>query len=634
MNGNRIYLNPVGIFEKPAGWDVKELFGENRLNRMPTINIGGAYGVNYDNASWPWYNAAFDHQYRDDASWIRGSYNFKFGGQYMRYSKNQMIFGNTQGNYNFDGTFTGNAAADFLLGYAKSYGELAIQDRGHWRNNSISFYGADSWRANKRLTLNLALRWEILPHVYDIQDRMSNFYPDRYDPAKAPRFNPDGSLDTSGPGFTTVSGVPLSTIPFYLNGVVIAGQDGTPRGMVKNYYNSFAPRLGFAYDLTGQGKTILRGGYGMYYERIQGNDVYNTGPNPPFSFGPGVNNVYFSDPSVSLLNGQKATVPIFPAGITALARDDYKLPTSMQWNFGIQHQVLEGAVVSAAYVGNSNYHQRLQRDVNAVFLSDPRRLDIKNGNFDANQARPYLGYSGITLGENAAGSNYHALQLNFRMDNVHGLTWQSAYTWSKSLDYGGGDFFTTTNPFDRRFDRGPSGLDRRHILSLNYLYQIPIFNTSTGLAHSLLGGWEFSGITLIQSGSPRNVTLNYDNLGIAAGGARPDVTGSVSYPKSVDQWFSPGAFSAPAPLSFGSAGYNILTGPGRANFNFSLFKSFSIPIRGYSEGAKLQFRAEAFNAFNHTQFNGVDTTYGSGTFAKVTSTYDPRVWQLGLKFLF
>lgn len=648
MNGNRIYLTPVGIYQKPAGWSVKEFFAENQLNRIPDLNFGGSYGVNYQNAAWPWYNAAFDHQYRDDLSWIKGAHNFKFGGQFMRYSKNQMIFGPTQGSYTFDGTFTsgdyllpdgtkahtaGNAVADFLLGYAKNYSELAIQDRGHWRNNSLSFYGADNWRVNNRLTLNLALRWEILPHVYDVQNRMSNFYPSRYDPSKAPIFNADGSLDTNGPGFSTVQGVPLSSIPFYLNGIVQAGKDGTSRGMVNNYFDTIAPRVGFAYDLSGQGKTVVRGGFGMYYERIQGNDVYNTGPNPPFSFNPGVNSVYFSNPSVSVINGQQATVPIFPAGVTALSLTDYKLPTSMQWNFGIQHQIAQHSVLGVSYVGNSDYHQRGDRNINVVSLSDPNRKNIINGTFDVNRARPYLGFSGITLGETATGANYNSLQVNFRIENQHGLTLQAAYTFSHSIDYGSGDFSGFDNPFNRRYNRGPSDLDRRHILSLNYLYDIPLFRGSSGLVHSVLGGWQFSGITLAQTGTPLTSYLGNDNLGIGGGGSRPDLISSIHYPRKVDEWFNPNAFSTPALLAFGSEGRGILRGPGRINFNLSLFKSFLLmPSR--SEGPQLQFRSEFFNTFNHTQFSGIDTGFNSSSFGKVTSTYDPRVIQLGLKFLF
>ncbi len=162
-NGNKINLDPVGVFAKPSGWSAKEFFPSNSLDRMPTIGIGGAYGVTFDSASWPWFNQAKDHQFRDDVSWSRGGHNWKFGGQYMRYMKDQDIFGNTQGNYNFDGTFTGNAVADLLLGYAKSYNELALQDRGLWRNNTISLYGGDNWRVNRKLTLNLALRWRSSP---------------------------------------------------------------------------------------------------------------------------------------------------------------------------------------------------------------------------------------------------------------------------------------------------------------------------------------------------------------------------------------------------------------------------------------------------------------------------------------
>ncbi len=634
-NGNKINLNPVGLFAQPSGWSVKQFYPENALSRLPDINLGGAYGVNYQNASWPWVNKANDHQIRDDLSWTKGAHNFKFGGQWMVYTKDQQIFGNTQGSYNFDGTFTGNAVADFLLGYAKSYSELAIQDIGYWKNNSYSLYAADNWRIRNRLTLNLAVRWDAIPHVIERNNRMSNFYPDKYDPAKAPQFNSDGSLNPAGPGFQKVTGVPLSDVPFYLNGVVVAGQNGTPAGMVKNYFNTFAPRVGFAYDLTGNSKTIVRGGFGMFFERIQGNDVYNTGPNPPFSFNPSVNSVYFSDPSTSAINGQKASVPIFPAGVTALAFDDYKLPTSMQWNFGIQRQINKNAVFSMAYVGNSNYHQRDNRELNAVSLGNPNRLAIRDGKYDTNLARPYLGYSSIQIGETAAGSNYNSLQTSFRIDAWRDLTLQASYTWSHSLDYGSGDFTYVSNPFDRRYDYGPSDLDRRHILSLNYIYQLPILRHKEGLAGSLLGSWEFSGITLMQTGTPMTPGLGSDNLGIGGGNSRPDVIGPVSYPKTIDEWFSSGAFGIPAPLAFGSAGRGLLRGPGRTNFNLSLFKSFRIPFgSSYPEGARLQFRAESFNAFNHTQFHGVETGFNSQNFGKVTSTYDPRVWQLALKFLF
>jgi len=405
--------------------------------------------------------------------------------------------------------------------------------------------------------------------------------------------------------------------------------------MVKNEWGTIGPRVGFAYDLSGKGKTVVRGGFGMFYERIQGNDVYNMGPNPPFGFSPNLNNVYFSTPNISVQNGLAATVPIYPAGITALAYTDYKLPVSAQWNFGIQHEVVRGAVLGVAYVGNADYHQRDEREVNAIPLSDPNRLAIAGlqGSYDANLDRPFLGYSNVILGENAGNTHYHSLQVNFRVENQHGLTFQAAYTWAHSLGIapgGGGDFNTISNPFNRYYDYGPTGLDRRQTLVLNYIYDLPILRNNRGVAGTLLGGWQFSGITLIQSGLPLNPTLSYDNLGLGGNTTdRPDQVASLSYPHTVGEWFDTAAFAKPAQLAFGNAQEGAIRGPGRVNFNLSLFKIFD-----FKERAKLRFGAEFYNAFNHTQFHDVNASYGADAFGKVTDTYDPRTIELSLKLMF
>jgi len=633
-NGNRIDLKPTGIFAKPSAMTINEFFPSNKANRLPTVGLNKYLGVTYDPASWPWWNAADNQQVRDDVSWMVGSHALKFGGQFMRYRKNQDLFGNTQGSYSFSGDFTGDDFADFLLGYAKSYSELAIQDRGHWRTSTMSFYLTDSWRATKRLTVNLGARWEVIPHVYEIQDRQSDFYPHLYDPAQAPLFNPDGSLDTTGPGFTTVPGVPLSDIPFYMNGIGLAGKNGIPRGMVDNYYNTIGPRIGFAYDLTGTGRTVLRGGYGLFFERIQGNDVYNGGPNPPFSFYPGVDIVYFSDPSVSALNGQKATVPIFPGSVYALAKD-YLVPTSHQWSFGLQHELMPRAVLSVAYVGNQNSHQRIERNINTPLLSDPRRAEVRAGTRGVNAIRPYLGFSGISYCENATSGNYNSLQVNLRMDNYRGFTLQTAYTWSHAIDLQSGDFYGTFNPYDMGFDRASSDQDRRHVLTLNYIYDLPFFKShSNAFVRKALGGWQVSGITTFWTGMPRTPSYPGDYAGVGFGSVRPKLVGTVAGPKTLTNWFNTAAFAEPDELTFGTAGRNIIWGPGRNNWNISLFKFFSgIPI-GTKEGAELQFRAEFFNAFNHTQYHGIETSVLSGAFGQVTSAYDPRTIQFGLRFSF
>jgi hypothetical protein len=372
----------------------------------------------------------------------------------------------------------------------------------------------------------------------------------------------------------------------------------------------------------------------MFYERIQGNDVYNMGPNPPFGFSPNLTSVFFSNPNVSVLSGQTATVPIYPASITALAYSDYKLPVSTQWNFGIQHQITEGAVLSVEYVGNGDYHQRDQREINDVALNDSNRGGIITGTYIANLDRPYLGYSNIALGENAGNTHYESLQVNYRMENQHGLTFQAAYTWSHSLGIapgGGGDFNTLSDPYNRYYDYGPTGLDRRQTLVLNYIYSLPFLKNAQGLTGSLLGGWQLSGITLLETGLPLNPTLSTDNLGLGGNATdRPNIVKPLSYPSTVSQWFNTAAFAAPAPLAFGDAQEGAVRGPGRINFNLQLYKNFRLP----REGTTLKFGAEFYNAFNHTQFHDVNTSYGSSAFGQVTDTYDPRVIELSLKLAF
>lgn len=631
-NGNRIDLTPAGVFAKPSGYSVQEFFSGNSDDRLPVIGFRKQIGTTYDTGSWPWHNAADSQQVRDDVSKMVGTHALKFGGQFMRYRKNQDIFGQTQGGYTFDGSYTGSDLADFLLGFAKSYHELAIQDRGHWRTTSASFYLTDSWRATSRLTLNLGARWEILPHAYEIQNRQSDFYPDLYNSADAPIFNPNHSLDSTGPGFITVSGVPLSSIPFYMNGVRLAGK-GIPRGMVDNHYNTIGPRVGFAYDLTGKGKTVLRGGFGMFYERVQGNDVYNGGPNPPFSFDPSVNSVYFSDPSVSLLNGEKASIPIFPANFYALARD-YKTPASQQWSFGIQHELAPRTVLSVGYVGNVNTHQRIQRNINQPLTDDPRRAEVRAGTKVVNEIRPFLGFGSITYGENSTSGNYHSLQVNLRMDNYHGLTFQSAYTWAHAIDVMSGDFSGAYNAYDLGYDRSSSDLDRRHVLTLNYVYDLPFFKRhSNPFVRQALGGWQLSGITNFQTGLPNTPSYPGDIAGVGFGNVRPDLIGDPNTgAKTVTEWFNTGAFAAPADLTFGSSGRNVIWRPGRNNWNLSIFKVFS--LAALTEGAQVQFRFETFNAFNHTQFSNYDSNFLSANFGKITSTYDARRIQFGLKFSF
>jgi len=660
-NGNRINIVPfagagLGSLAIPSGYDATNtrfFSGPNNLDRIPNIDLKGSTGTQFEISSWPWHNKADDYQIRDDLSWTKGAHQLKFGFSWALYKKTQDLFGQTQGGFNFDGTFTGNDFADFLLGDAKSYQELAVQDSGQWNNVSWAAYVQDNWRVNRKLTLNLGLRWDGVPHTYEANDRMGNFYPSLYNPANAATFNNSGTIcgptDNAGtgcpggisPGLGTSPNSILTGVPLYLNGIGIPEQNGVPKGLVNNHWANFGPRLGFAYDLTGSGKTVVRGGFGIMYERIQGNDMYNAGPNIPFSFQLNTPTpVEFTNPHLALTTGTAGILPINPASITGLAIDQYKQPASYQWSIGVQRQIGARSVLGVAYVGNTN---RFQNDYREANLPDEAFLGalIGGANYNTAPGLPFTGYHSINLSRNEANSHYNGLQVDLSSQVGHDLTLRAFYTLSRTIDAvggtgnGGGDLQNVSNPYAGwLYDVGPGGYDRTHNVSVNFVYDLPIFrHTENRFVKSTLGGWEVSGIVTITSGLPINPRLSggQDGNGLPNAVNRPDLVGHVSYPHSVTEWFDTSAFAAPALGAFGNAEHNSLRGPGRDNWNISLFKSF---VLSESRGSRFELRVETFNTWNHTQFNQVSTQLGSSNFGQVTSAFDPRIFQLGGKIYF
>ncbi|HEY3740372.1 MAG TPA: carboxypeptidase-like regulatory domain-containing protein [Bryobacteraceae bacterium] len=633
QNGNTINITPVGTFAQPSGLSIPRLFtGSNNENRIPGVSLG-QLGTTYDVSSWPWHNQANDYQVRDDVSWMKGSHQMRFGASWALYKKVQDLFGDTQGSFNFNGSYTKNDFADFLLGYAQSYTELAVQDKGDWNNVSPAVYFQDNWHVSKKLTLNLGLRWDGIPHTYEASNRGSNFYPNLYNTSNRAVLLPDGTISPNSPGLGTSPNPILKGVPFYLNGIGIAGQNGIPDGLVQNHWATFGPRIGFAYDLTGDHRSVIRGGFGTMYERIQGNDMYNSGPNLPFSSSVTFNNVSLSNPATSLLTGGTLAAPITVGSITGLSNTDYKAPTSYQYSISFERELAPNTVLSVAYVGNQNRHQSDTRDIN---LPDPSVLPaLIGGTVAYNSVVPYTGFHSIVLAENAENSHYNGLQVNMHARMRAGLTAQVAYTFSRAIDpsFGSGDLAGVSNPYNRAYDIGPSGYDRTSIALVNFIYDIPFFrHSSSMLAKSVLGGWELSGIVVMESGEPLNITLGgpQGSNGLANATNRPDLSGGVSYPGSVTQFFS-GNFSLPAIGQWGNLGKGVVRGPGRNNWNTSLFKSF---VLNEARGSRFELRVESFNTWNHTEFNAVSSSYSSSNFGQVTSTWDPRVFQLGAKFLF
>jgi hypothetical protein len=658
-NGNNILIENTGLAKQPSGFSINPIFSAaNTIDKIPGIEIKSPYNVTMDSNSWPWSNTWRSYQYKDDLSWTRGQHSFKFGAAWLWTKKVQEIFVNTAGTYQFNGQATaastggqgtpGVGLADFLLGDATQFSQAQLQDSVSISFNTIDLYGLDNWRVNKRLTLNLGLRWEGLPHAYDNNNRLSNFYPNLYNPADAAQFTSptSGALNPNGPGFTTVSGIKLSSVPFYLNGVGLAGRNGIPRGLVQNHYLTFAPRLGFAYDVDGTGKTILRGGFGMFYERNAGNEEYNMGANVPFSNSGTTIYPYLDTTTTSWTTGVSAgQSPTTPQGFTGI-QDRYPLTTVYQFSLGVQQQLRNNVVASIGYVGNTSSHLSQQADINTVPVNDPNRLLICGGNcgspggYNANYDRPYLGFGGgLNIVSNEGNAHYDGLQSSIRAQAWRNVTFGLSYTWSHTWDVVDGQLFNPLDdPMNPRYTYGTAGFDRRNIAAANFAYNLPIFQHSDGLGKTFLGGWTVSGIVLMQSGQPLTVDAANDNLGFGGSTTNhADQVGPVTYPHTFKQWFSPSAFAQPAALTWGSASKNSVKGPGRDNWNLSLYKDFRI-----HESVGFQFRAETFNTWNHTQFTGVNnsvltgnssTPYNSSA-GTINATGDPRVFQLGGRIYF
>jgi hypothetical protein len=392
------------------------------------------------------------------------------------------------------------------------------------------------------------------------------------------------------------------------------------------------------------------------YSRIQGNDMYNGATNTPFDASPTLHNVSLSNPGLQLGNGSvisSADLPVLPVGISGIALN-YKPPTSYQYSLGVQQALGRKSVLGISYVGSQGRYENDYREINLPPESDLPGL-LKSGGVGINQDFQYLGYGAIRASEDEANSHYNSLQVDLRGNVTTDLQLQFGYTLSKSIDSSvsvgsGGDLQAVTNPYlGRQYDVGPSLYDRRNIAFVNFVYQIPLLKSSSNrLLKATAGGWTVSGIVSLESGAPINLGVSGSNVSNlfpgGFSGNRPDVTGSISYPKTVNQWFNPSVFSAPPCTAggsgadcYGNLGFDALTGPGRDNWNLSLFKNFVI---SEERGSRIEFRVETFNTWNHTQFQGdnnnggISLNQGAGNFGAVTSAFDPREFQFGLKLFF
>ena len=621
------------------GFKFKDLYpDQNVRNRFPNFNCGIG-SCSFSPFQPNWRSEGKTYAGTDNLTLNRGAHTFKTG-VYLNMNDNKQQPGwNDALNINFGPSAdnpgdTSNQFANMLLGNYTSVSQTSGIYYGSFRFFATEFYGQDSWKVNKRLTLEFGARYVYEGPTYTRgQYLQSYFQPDRYDRSKAVKIN-------TTPG-TVLNGtiLPNSGNPF--NGLVQEGTPGLPLGGVNHRQNQVAPRFGAAYDPFGDGKTSIRAGGGVFFERIQQN-VYNFGGlgNPPLVFTPTLygGNLDNVNPSQAS-SGTRA-----PVGVTAVDQKGQN-PTIYAWSFDVQREIGSKTSLDVGYVGNTSRHLLIRRDLGQLPLNTttaPGSTLLSSVNFTNNAIRPYPGFTGVNYTEFGGTSNYHALQTRLSRRFASNFTGNISYTWSKAMDNADNDTDTIGYYLDRHRENGPAGFDRTHIFTLDYVYELPKLKSGNGLVKGAVNGWQISGITRFWTGSPLNLTSN-GNPGTLGGGVRPNYLGGQIYPTNQDRfnYFNPLAFGRPADGTLGNMGRNALRGPGINQWDISAFKNTRI-----SEKVTAQLRVETFNTFNHTQWASVNTGFNvpnpsqavtdatRGTVGQVNNTRDPRNIQFGLKLLF
>jgi outer membrane receptor protein involved in Fe transport len=592
---------PVSARSREAGFNVPRYFDTvtDSGGFIPSISMSQGYaGIDL---RWPQNISHYTWEIMNNLSWVRGRHTFKFGGNWSKDSKGQNSSNiNNNGTFSFNSSATGDALADLLLGRAYSYTENSDHKFGQAKFNGVGFYAQDQFRATQRLSITLGLRWEFFQPEHDYNGTISYFDPNRFDRTRAASVTSVGEIvpGTENPG----------------NGIVVAGKDSPfGYGTTNSRYNVFDPRIGFSYSLTNDGRTVVRGGYGIFHDRWA-QFISSTRNNYPFNRSISIYNTSFSNPA-------QGTRRIFPGSIVTMS-SPWEIPSLSKWSLDVQRQLPGDVVLQVGYVGSRGAHILRTRDMNQPVPS----TSIATGAISPNAVRPYPGFAGITTYDTVANSIYHSLQASGVRRFAGGFSVQGSYTWSKSID-------DNASPYNiyapSSVQRGLSGFDRRHMFIASYIWEIPFGRKLTGWERKLLFGWQVSGISSFQTGNPFSIGINPDRAGTGGGGQRADVVSPVSVPKETLQWFTTSSFALPALGSFGNSGRNIIVGPGTNNWDVSFSKRTEI-----RERMTLQFRAEFFNLFNHAQWSGVGATLGSATFGQVTSARDPRIGQLGLRLLF
>ena len=619
--------------------------------------------------------------FKDNLIWSKGKHTLKTGffllDNHINTSTNIGL--NTQGFFNFSSSSslsTGNALADMDLGRIASYSEYGKVENGqlvggrgvgHWRQWDFEPYIQDDFRVNRRLTLNMGVRYYWLTSFFDATKPTNDsiFVPAEYVASAQAQLDSGGNV-IPGTGATYLN---------YGNGLYECGVSPIPRGCSKAYRGTISPRLGFSWDPFGDGKTAVRGGYALNWDSS----------NPLFA-GAGFNGNAPTTATLNIYNvlGYNSIGP-GPLGTASFSDVPVqgKWPQIDQYSLGIQRELPGQTLLGVSYVGTLGRNLQQTLNINQVPIgattqvvpsligTDTPGCNNSTGVCNVQQVlindaqpslffAPYRGYNTIEMRSPSGNSNYNSLQVSLRHSTGYGLMYDVAYTYSHTLDN-----IVTNGIEDSDVARwyGNSSLNQAQMLVINWTYQLPFYkNTTNAFAKQLLAGWQIGGISTFVSGPPLNFTCGINGLSTGIGGnvgcnaLGPLVVnkGMLNDPNlgPTPGWFSPAIVGQPTlaqlvannqPGMFGDMGKNTLVGPGRNNWDLALMKNFKLPWFS-GENSTLQFRLETFNTFNHPQWQGVNTGCSGQTapgapctgdvMGEVNSAFSPRILQLGLKFIF
>ena len=637
----RINLNKGGLL--PNGLSIVQAYpNAPTLGRIPNVSISSGWTGN-GVQSEPITASDGEGTISDDVSWVKGNHVLQAGALYIFGIKRQNVFTNPQGSFTFTGVHTGDPAADYMLGLDTNYTQASSQKLGSYHYRQGEAYLQDDWRVSPRLTLNLGLRYVYFSNDTVSGDEVTSFNSPLYNPAEAPVVNINGSLQINSLNQPVTSTGQIANL---LNGLAFAGKNGTPSGFFIPDKLNFGPRVGFAYDVFGNGKTSIRGGYGIGYTRLPLETVYAAfGQNPPYNLSANVLN--------SLLSNGTAGAAAAPTTQTLNNVPFSFVPAQIQsYSLTIEDQLKANMVATVSYNGSQGRHLTASQDINFPEpVTAPSTANclpngqIQSANYDfdpcintgassPDYTRPYKGYSAINNNQYDEGSsNYNALQ--------SGLTYRAgpsqfslAYAYSKvltTIPVGGARSTTSTgataqNPRNFHAEYGLPSYDFTNVVSATWVYSIPYFMHGNKLTSLTLGNWSFAGLALHQSGFALSPGLTTSTKGLAT---RPDQIAPYRQIGKLSEWFDTASYAAPNYGFFGNASNGTIRGPGYTSVNISLYKTFAITHR-----LDTQFRAEAFNVANHPNFLAVDTGLGDGSYGQVTSAGDPRILEFALKVIY